>query len=142
MFSSSRFNLDDFCIVYKSNNLNTNVYKKPNIYLSQTPTQLQSQIIAVTILNIPSGVDHTSSEHGISWYLYSGCDCVCRAHKAQPTRPRLWKDGVMYDLWCRCCRRGKSGDISKRTNFLHLLPRFRMVSWSESVTVSIMSFPR
>ena len=30
MFSSSRFNLDDFCIVYKSNNLKINVYKKPN----------------------------------------------------------------------------------------------------------------
>jgi hypothetical protein len=74
MLSSSRFNLDNFCIVYKSNNLNTNVYKKPNICLSQTPTQLQSQIIAVTILNIPSGIDQTSGGHRISWYLYSGCD--------------------------------------------------------------------
>ena len=57
MFSSSRFNLDDFCIVYKSNNLKTSVHNKPTICLSQTPTHLQSQIMAVTILNIPSGID-------------------------------------------------------------------------------------
>jgi hypothetical protein len=56
MFSSSRFNLDDFCIVYNSNNLQTNEHEEPNICHSQTPTHLQSQIIAVTILNISSGM--------------------------------------------------------------------------------------
>jgi hypothetical protein len=56
MLSSSRFSLDDFCIAYKSNNLKTNVHKTLNICLSQTPTHLRSQIIAVTILNIFSGM--------------------------------------------------------------------------------------
>jgi hypothetical protein len=35
MFSSSRFNLDDFCIVYKSNNLIPNVHKP--LANTQTP---------------------------------------------------------------------------------------------------------
>jgi len=56
MFSSSRFSLDDFCIVYKSSNLKTNVHNEHYICHSQTPTHLLSQIIAVTILNIPSGI--------------------------------------------------------------------------------------
>ena len=83
------------------------------ISLSPTPTQLQCQIIAVTILNILSGKDLLPpyAYRARRWPQISTC-------RRQLIRLRMWMAG--------CFPGGKSGDSSKRTNHLHLVPRLRV----------------
>lgn len=69
MISSSRFNLDDFCIMYDVNNLETHVYKHQIIHLQQV-TELPSQIIAVTIFTVLSVGGETDELYVYSQNMY------------------------------------------------------------------------
>jgi len=115
MFSSSRFNLDDFCIVYKSKNLQTNVHKKSVICHSQRPAHLQSQIIAVTILNNPYGMAQCTLVIVDQLVLVLWLPRAYRANRWQPTalRPRgsggslhaakvaPFRSERITTIWCR-----------------------------------------